>query len=213
MTTNHALNQSERPSGVRRRKPTYVIATEGEKTEPDYFAYLDREYRDVNIIIIPATDGRSQPSQVLNSLLCKKKEFAKTDMNSYQFWIVIDHDGRLRSELESVIQDAEANQVSVADSNPCFEVWLIQHFSALTDIPELSHVKPVKTCGFVTNKHLKSYDPQYKKRCLDDTKYMPKVSAAVQNAEFDEVTANDSDEFIHTGSRVHKLVKQIRSDD
>ena len=178
--SNHIPEQDERKSGVRPRKPTIVIATEGEKTEPDYFAYLDRIYQDINIIVFPANNGRSQPRQVLNYLLCQKQDLAKIDLSSYQYWIVIDHDRRPRPDLEKIMQDAEANQISVADSNPCFEAWLIQHFSSLTDILELSHVNQVKSCDYVISEHLKRYDPEYKKGSLDNTIYMPKVKSARQ---------------------------------
>ena len=211
MISNHIPEQYERKSGVRPRKPTIVIATEGEKTEPDYFAYLDRIYHDINIIVFPANNGRSQPRQVLNYLLCQKQDLAKIELSSYQYWIVIDHDHRPRSELEKVMQDAEANQISVADSNPCFEAWLLQHFSSLTDILQLSHVNQVKSCDYVIDTHLKQFDPEYKKGSLDSTTYMPKVISAIQNAEFDEVTASELDDFTYTGSRVQKLVKEFLS--
>ena len=186
-----------------------VIATEGERTEPDYFAYLDRAYPDVNLIIVLANDGHSQPYQVLSKLLSRKQELERRDSSEYQYWIVIDHDQRPRPEIESVLQDAKAHQVSVADSNPCFEVWLLQHFSALTSIVELSHVKPVRSCRYVIGTHLKPYDPEYKKGRLKSTSYIPNVVTAIQNAEFDEMSADDSDEFAYAGSRVHKLVKEI----
>lgn len=115
--------------------------------------------------------------------------------------------------LEEVVQGAEDNQVSVADSNPCFEAWLIQHFSSLTDIVELSNANPVKSCSFVIENHLKRFDPQYRKGRLDSTLYMPKVKPALENAEFDEVTNADLNDFTVTGSRVHNLVKDILSDD
>ena len=213
MKINHIPEQYERKSGVRPRKPTIVIATEGEKTEPDYFAHLDRIYHDINIIVFPADNGRSQPRQVLNNLLCQKQDLAKIDLSSYQYWIVIDHDRRPRSELEKVMQDAEANQVSVADSNPCFEAWLIQHFNSLTEIVDLSHVNQVKSCNHLIDNHLKRFDRKYKKSKLDSTIYMPKVNSAIQNAEFDEDAASELDDFTHTGSRVQKLVKEILTDD
>ena len=213
MISNHIPEQGARNSGVRSRKPTIVIATEGEKTEPDYFAYLNRIYQDLNIIVFPASNGHSQPRQVLDNLLCQKQELAKNELSSYQYWIVIDHDRRPRPDLEKVMQDAEANQISVADSNPCFEAWLIQHFSSLTDILELSHVNQVKSCDYVIDKHLKRFDPKYKKGKLDSTIYMPKVNSAIQNAEFDEDAASEWDDFTHTGSRVHMLVKEFLTDD
>jgi len=211
MMPNHIPEQSDRQSGVRSRKPTYVIATEGEKTEPDYFAYLDRLHQDINVILLPADDGHSQPRQVLDKLLCKKQELNSGELKSYHYWIVFDHDHRPRSELEKVMQDAEANEISVADSNPCFEAWLIQHFSPLADILELSHVNQVKSCRYVTDRHLKcpDFDPEYKKRRLDSNIYMPKVNSAIENAEFDVDVAGDCDDFCFTGSRVHVLVKDM----
>ena len=211
MISNHIPEQYERPSGVRRRKPTFVIATEGEKTEPNYFAHLGRNYQDINIIVFAADNGRTQPRQVLKHLLHRKKDLAKEEASSSQYWIVIDHDRRPRPELEKVMQDAEDNQICVADSNPCFEAWLVQHFSSLHCIVELSNVKQVNSCGYVIEKHLKRFDPEYKKRSLKSTVYMPKVNSAIQNAEFDEVTASDLDDFTYTGSRVKKLVKEILS--
>lgn len=215
MIPNNLPVQSDRPSGGRLRKPTFVIATEGEKTEPDYFAYLDRLHQEINIIPLPANDGHSQPRQVLDKILCKKQELNKEESKSYQYWIVFDHDRRPRHELEKVMQDAEANRVSVADSNPCFEAWLIQHFSALTDIRELSHVNQVRSCDYVIENHLKrqEFDPKYKKGRLDSNIYMPKVNSAIQNAEFDEVTTRGLDDFKYAGSRVHMLVKEIVADD
>ena len=111
------------------------------------------------------------------------------------------------------MQDAEANEISVADSNPCFEAWLIQHFSPLAEIVELSHVNQVKGCGYVIAEHLKQqdFDPEYNKSSLDDEIYMPRVNSAIENAEFDEVAASDYDDFCYTGSRVHLLVKEILS--
>jgi len=213
MIPNHIPEKDERKSGTRRRKPTFVIATEGEKTEPDYFAHLDRIHHEINIILLPADDGHSQPRQVLDKLLLKKQQLDKEELKSYKYWIVFDHDRRPCPELKSVMQDAETDMIHVADSNPCFEAWLIQHFTTLTDTVELSHVKPVKTCRTVTDMHLKSYDPEYRKGSLDSCIYMPKVNSAIQNAEFDEDAAKDSNEFEYTGSRVHILVKEMLPDD
>ena len=210
MSTDRLSERHERKSGIRLRKPTFVIATEGEKTEPDYFAYLDRAYQDINIIVIPASDGHSQPNQVLNTLLSRKEELAE-DLDTYQYWIVIDHDRRPRPDLERVRRDAEHNKVAVADSNPCFEVWLIQQFSPLTNIVELSHVRQVRSCRFVTDKHLKQFDSKYRKRNLDSSVYMSKVETAIENAELDEIAASDKDDFEYTGSRVNRLVKVILS--
>lgn len=213
MIPNDIPEQYKRESGERPWKPTFVIATEGEKTEPNYFAYLDRFYQEINIVLLPANDGHSQPRQVLDKILCKKQEFEKEDMKAYQYWIVFDHDARPRTDLESVMQDAIDNQISVADSNPCFETWLIQHFSSLTEIVELSHVTPVKSCAQLINKQLKrqEFDPEYKKRSLDGDLYMPRVNCAIQNAEYDENVTSDLDEFCYTGSRVKNLVKQLLS--
>lgn len=212
---NHVPEQSDRPSGVRSRKPTYVIATEGEKTEPDYFAYLDRLHQDINVIVLPADDGHSQPRQVLDKLLCRKQELNSEELKTYHYWIVFDHDLRQRPELEKVMKDAEDNEISVADSNPCFEAWLIQHFGPLAEILELSHRKPVKGCRYVINNHLKKpeFDPKYRKGRLDSSIYMPKVNSAIENAEYDEDIASNVDDFRYTGSRVHKLVKEIHSGD
>ena len=213
MIPNHITEQDERKSGIRRRKPSFVIATEGEKTEPDYFALLDRIHHEINIILLPADDGHSQPRQVLDKLLCKKQQIDKEELKSYKYWIVFDHDRRPCSELRTVMQDAETNQICVADSNPCFEAWLLQHFSSLTDILQLSHVNQVKSCDHVIDKHLKQFDPKYKKGSLDSTIYMPEVNMALQNAEFDEATARDLDNYTYTGSRVQMLVKKILTDD
>lgn len=211
MSTDRLSEEYVRTSGGRTRKPTFVIATEGEKTEPDYFTYLARAYQDINIIPLPASDGHSQPRQVLNKLLSWKVELTKEEVESYHYWIVIDHDRRPRPNLERVMQDAKDNDVSIADSMPCFEAWLIQHFCKLSRIAKDSRINQVRRCRYLINRHLKRYDPNYKKGRLDSAVYLPKVKSAIENAEFDEVAASGKDEFAYMGSRVHKLVKAILS--
>lgn len=111
---------------------TFVIFSEGTTTEPNYF----REFRVLFKISVepelhpiggePRTLlSRAKERQVELQEEARKQgeEFHKL----FEVWIVFDDDNR--PDISSVSTEARQAGISVAFSNPCFEVWGLNHFS------------------------------------------------------------------------------------
>ncbi|MEZ6086631.1 MAG: RloB family protein [Pirellulaceae bacterium] len=85
--------------------------------------------------ILPTVDGNSSPRAVLERLNAYKEEYATEDGD--ELWICIDADHWIRgghqAELSQVLQECRSKGYGIAISNPCFEVWLLMHFSDVDD--------------------------------------------------------------------------------
>lgn len=113
-------------------KPRILVICEGEATEPSYFQGLKREeqLRPLEIEV----DGRGEDPKTLveraalRMKQAKKAARAARDENlSYdEVWCVFDVD--THRKLADAKQQANANGISIAVSNPCFELWLLLHF-------------------------------------------------------------------------------------
>ena len=120
------------------QKKAFLIACEGVCTEPNYIKNLVRiEKLNKNIaegtIVKIAPHQHSDPCGVLTDLLSTSN---KEDFD--ECWIVIDRDavefkgkgfgGHTEENFNQAINEAEKNNVKVAFSNPCFELWIVLHF-------------------------------------------------------------------------------------
>ena len=105
---------------------SFLIACEGECTEPNY----------INGLVKYQKQQHSDPCGVITDL---------TTMQNWQDydekWIVIDRDevefkgkgfgGHTKENFDNAIKSADENGISVACSNPCFELWIVLHFEYL----------------------------------------------------------------------------------
>lgn len=127
-----------RRSGFRDAR-LFVIATEGEKTEPSYFHFLKShttfQSPRIHIEIIPSLRGESSPQSVLRNLDNFKKEYKLREDD--QLWMLIDRD--VQSWSVKNLKDCKAKcrqkKYKLCLSNPNFEIWILLHFC---DIHELS---------------------------------------------------------------------------
>lgn len=116
----------------RRDARLILVATEGARTEPLYFDVLKLngiidKSRVVLEVISSKSDNKSAPEHVLERLKKSAETLPLKDMD--ERWLVIDvdrwGDGKLSKIAKAAIQDG----VSLAISNPSFEVWLLLHAS------------------------------------------------------------------------------------
>ena len=104
----------------------FIIAMEGEKTEPHYFGILNQYQRKISIDSIKG-GHKSSPLQVLK----KMKEYLKKEKphEPYEAWIVMDKDEWKPEQLKKIDDWAKASSnYGFALSNPKFEYWLLLHF-------------------------------------------------------------------------------------
>lgn len=123
------------------------IVCEGRGTEPDYFSFFEGLSSNLEVITIPPTVG-TDPLKLMNlakhALISEEREYSVEYQHGDTVWFVIDTDtwekeGKIAplrefcKERNDSIMDGfdEIKNYSawnVAQSNPCFEIWLFYHF-------------------------------------------------------------------------------------
>jgi hypothetical protein len=111
-------------------KPVMHIFCEGEKTEPNYIqGYMHHEHSGklrLDIIRVEETD-KNTPKQLVDIAADLKRESPSID----KFWVVYDreHEHKYPALIHRQARNkANANDIKIAFSNVCFEVWILLHF-------------------------------------------------------------------------------------
>jgi RloB-like protein len=183
--------------GERRYKKLYLIATEGSKTEPAYFAFFTG---DASVVHVKTLKGRtrSAPVQVLHRM----RDYLQREglKPSDEAWLVVDQDRWQDSELTRLHQwSLQATNRGFALSNPKFEYWLLLHFE------DGSGIASSMDC---TNR-LKRYLPDYDKG-IDTRKIaLAQIEQAIRRAQ-----QRDHPRFIDWprtmgATTVYRLVERI----
>ncbi len=124
----------------------YLIAAEGDKTEAQYFQaiedlFKDKDISNVHVEFIDRTEAdanKSDPKYVQQTLIDLEKQL---EIKGYQItekdelWFIVDVDeynNRIKhlNDLEKACNSKAYYYMAL--SNPCFEVWLILHFTEET---------------------------------------------------------------------------------
>jgi len=121
------MSRFQRRHNFREPKKSFIIATEGERTEEIYFSAL-RPPRDaaVQIRVLPTKKGKSDPKKVLMRL--KSYDYEAGSAKRDELWLVVDRDSWTEADLDEVSAAvARLPKYHLALSNPCFELWLVLH--------------------------------------------------------------------------------------
>lgn len=191
---------------TRRPRKTLVVFCEGEKTEPEYLDALKRQpsVRDVAAVDLRAKTGRGgSVTRTLVAMATDARSRAIDEEGEIdEFWCVFDVEWpRNHPGLKEAIQQARANDVKLAISNPCFELWLILHFrdqAAWLDNNEARRLR-------------RQLDGSSDKG-LDAAKYMHLIGdAAGRAAELDRRHMQNSTAFPHDNpsSGMHRLLASV----
>jgi hypothetical protein len=132
MVKRRSFTDLRRPKAIRQPRLRFLIACEGRRTEPYYFLALSREFRNPLVYLEIEREGGT-PKTLVERAAAKKK-LAARDARSQrdpflafdQVWCVFDVDEH--PYLADALQQARANGIKVAVSNPCFELWVLLHF-------------------------------------------------------------------------------------
>ncbi len=185
-----------RPLGDRRYKKLFVLAVEGIKTEPLYFALFNSRDSVIRVQCLKDKSG-SSPPQVLKRMEkhLKAGELKSTD----EAWLVSDKDQWSDSQLSQLHQWSQKEEnYGFALSNPKFEYWLLLHFA------DGSGVTSAQDC----DRRLKGYIPDYDKS-LDTKKItVEMINSAIERArQKDNPSCADWPRIF--GATVYKLVESI----
>jgi hypothetical protein len=118
------------------RDSTYfIIVCEGKNREPEYFRFFEGISSRVKIVPVPSVDGNSSPNKLITNAVRKEEGLEDFDSKLDKVWFIIDTD-RWRDQIRELRNECKARKHwRVAQSNPCFEVWL--YFHAKSTLPEL----------------------------------------------------------------------------
>ena len=192
----------QRPLGERRYRKLFVIAVEGAKTEPQYFAIFNKI--NPNIIKIKCLKGNNQSSPT--SILKRMENHLKVEglEETDEAWLVIDMDQWSNEQIGELFEWSQLKEnYGFALSNPMFEFWLLLHFENGNNIGNANECLD----------RLKRYLPEYKKD-IDTGKFTDKaIHNAVQRAkERDNPKCKDWPRMVG-GTTVYRLVEKLVFDE
>lgn len=111
-----------------------VIVCEGKVTEPAYFKSFKEIHRNP-LVEVTTIGGCGVPPSVVQRAIEEKQrliQIARRSRDSFdllfQVWAVFDRDAHPQPQVPAALQMAKQNDIKVAFSNPCFEVWGLMHF-------------------------------------------------------------------------------------
>lgn len=172
----------------------FLIICEGHETEPIYF----NNFRNPGVTI-EIKKVNSNTLELVKEVI-KSKSYSKKEFD--QIWCVFDKDSFNPTEFNNAITTAKNNNINVAYSNQCFELWYVLHFQELTvSIPRKQYER-------ILDKHL---DREYKKndkKIFRDLQGLTPV--AIKNAKsllINHIKNIPSDQDPST--TVHLLVEQL----
>lgn len=185
-----------------------LIVCEGEKTEPLYLRELIRDLRlhSANVEVCGEECG-SSPKSVLDFALQKQKDAKKLNDSFDRVFCVFDKD--IHESYAGVLASIQKfKEFEAVPSVPCFEFWLLLHFT-YTDKPfSASNGKSI--CGSVIE-DLKTYLPLYEKgqtNIYAATKL--NIEDAIRSAKA-ILAASERNGTDNPTTRFHELVEYLRS--
>jgi hypothetical protein len=200
--------QDERP--LRRRGPTrepkqrILIVCEGEETERGYFKSFQHEVRNPRVHVeVAGETGKPLEAVEIAVRLKKKAEGearAQHDENLRwdEVWGVVDVDEH--AHFDKARELAQKNDILLAISNPCFELWALLHFQE-----QRAHLE-WKKAPVALRRHL----PGYEKR-LDFPKLHTGYGDAVRRARvLDEEAQRQEAPGRNPTTGVYRLTESIR---
>jgi len=201
---NRSPPRLERRSASRSPKILISIICEGKVTEPEYFLSMARHCGaliEVNLIV---ERGAGVPTSVVNKAIELKSFHQGSDSfeERDQIWAVFDRDEH--PNISQAIARAEAAGVSVAYSNPCFELWLVLHYQ--------DHDAPVgrREIQRTLRRLMPGYDPNQSKKAMFD-QIRDLIASAEQRAErMEGRRETERNRRGNPSTTVYKLTSEIR---
>jgi hypothetical protein len=161
---------------------TFLIVVEGEKTEPNYFRQLRNALRlgtaEVVVVHPEGTDPATLVREAKKLRDDRARAARKGDGVAYDdVWVVFDlekpHDERRRLAVQAMNSGA-ARGMQFAVSDPCFEFWILLHFTYTT--------RPFDSCDAVVREIRKAW-PDHSKNASVPEPFDEKVSTAIRHAQ------------------------------
>ena len=191
---------------TRVRKKLLLAGTEGNnKTEKIYLREMERRQNDYHILFAPGNE--TDPVNIVkNTIRAKNKEALSSKKGDIAISVFdLDAEEKKKPQLSEAKRLAEKGNVQIITSNPCFEVWYLEHFGYTS--------KNFQNSSEVI-KDLVKHCPRYQKNSCDFELFYPLTEVAIENCkllkEFHENHGFEViDEFNNPRTDVYKVVELL----
>jgi hypothetical protein len=189
----------DRQSGKLADTNLIVIASEDEYAVKQYFN-LFHSVR-IQFEILETEEGKSSPKNVLQRLSRYMDDFQIGEGD--EFWLVTDIDhwaepGHIKN-LAEVVKLCRQKQIGVATSFPCFDLWLLLHFSEIPD-------KPIRQCSEIASLIRTAAGEYNKTKVFNLPIAMDNVEQAIRRAKDAETRGPILEEL---GSEVYLIIERL----
>lgn len=123
-----AKREKRKSGSLEPKADSYLIVSEGTKTEPLYFSAIVREIKQKlgGNLDVPAIELSGEGRGTVKLVEKAMEIVSQSKINYQHVWVVMDKDDF--KDFDEAIEMARAHGFSVAWSNQCFEYWLYLHF-------------------------------------------------------------------------------------
>lgn len=194
-----------RKGAIREPYDVVLIVCEGEKTEPEYFTGLKQAYRLSGANIKIAHGDGNDPVSIVKYALQRGGDFDRV-------FCVFDRDGHVNYQqaLDKIAGSSmgKKGKLEAITSLPCFEIWILLHFSYTT--APFMKTGNKSACDNVIDA-VRVHLPAYHKALAGVFEQLqPRVDDAVNNgkqlAQYNFDTGSEN-----PATRVHELVRYLRA--
>lgn len=147
-------NKSARRTGFKDLKyGRFLILTNGEKTEPNYFNGFIKS-------LPQAMQDNIQISVLHCELNNLEYEIQRKKANAQysKTYIVLDKDRESEKTLKKVKSIAKRNDCHIIFSAPCIEYWFLKHFNTTVTFTESKYLPASQQCITELKKHIINYN-------------------------------------------------------
>lgn len=199
--------QKKRGKISKKRKKILLIGTEGKnKTEKNYFSHFNRMQG--NNYLIRFSDGNNTDPEgiVDNTIDTVKKEELNFKDGDLAFCVFdTDIGDEKQKQIDAAIIKATKKNVEIILSNPCFEIWFLQHFGYST--------KEYKSNGEVL-RTLEGFIPDYEKNSDPFVILNPLMAEAIKNSKrlekyHDDLGRKSKSMERNPSTDVYKIIEKI----
>ena len=193
---------------------SFLIVTEGECTEPNYFKGIQNNISKsnngyINIVEMPRIDIHGQGVSTMQLIEDTNRIIKNAKIMYQNIWVVFDKDDFI--DFDEAIIKGEKQGYNIAWSNQSFEYWIYLHFSYSDSALHRSDWEKKLDDLFRENKlGSKKYEKNYKELFeILNSFGVPKI--AINNAKKRMVNYNESNKpsKYDPGTTVYKLVETL----
>ena len=206
MVKSRTSKELKRKQAVRTPNRMELIVCEGSRTEPAYFQSLIHNFRIPGVRVQVMASDDSEPINVVELAIAKKKEGVAPGLPYNQIWCVIDVEVPPHRTLgEAWDKAANVDGLELIMSNPSFEYWFLLHFAKI--------VTPFQSNTDIQSK-LKQFHPTYKKTRIGFNILFPLTDSAITRSK--EVLREQHDDAedlrdCNPSTHVHKIVEYLQN--